>query len=712
MMRSRRNIFKDDQGFTTTSVVLALLITLALVFSSAQVYRINSASAQVQDVADACALAAENQIAKYMLIARACDAVILSLSLTSSVTLGVGVVALCIPSAQPLSARLIDAGKSMLDARDRFAESAASGLQKAQEYLPFMAAAAAEAVANANSEQGTSSYWAVALLIPSDGESVIASVDERAETAKKAIDQNADGVSRQAAEADAAASDAAEAKLRGFQRDCGDNPGYCMYERAQTLADLPAGENPLYESQDAWSFSVALERAKAYYRYRLQREAPANGSIAEQARSALRANFYRYACAQMDQAYVREGDDSFEANFPLLPSNTQEMMETSLAQEAVYPVTVDAEGTVTWHAFAGCPNAAGSVGVSSINKIPEDYQPCSLCNFTAASMGDVAAASTSIENGFEYHYRAVAQAAQDYQKARQRLDPLSNQVKGTVRGLLDQLKALVADAGSMRLEPQPPGRYGALAFVANVRQQPANAGFETAFVNAQGSLGPTAAVAAATLLDEHSQDGATAISSLLDGVKQNGSALTGAGGIALDVWSHALSAYADGQNALLDGLEEGLNKVPLRTASGLGTWCADALRQTVRSAGLQPAEVEALKPVLVNSGHVASKSDSEAGQAYMTVKRQVYAHPLMSTDLFSSVLTDAERQAIERIDAIGDSIPIASVELEGFEGGIISVPITIPFPQEVGDGAKGLVSSALEELRSLYYEAREGRIWE
>ena len=77
-----RDLFRDEQGFTTTGMVLSLLITLALVFTAAQVYRINSASAEVQDVADAAALAAENQVAEFMIIARFCDAVVLSLSLS------------------------------------------------------------------------------------------------------------------------------------------------------------------------------------------------------------------------------------------------------------------------------------------------------------------------------------------------------------------------------------------------------------------------------------------------------------------------------------------------------------------------------------------------------------------------------------------------------------------------------------------------------
>ena len=80
--RKRGDLFVDEHGFTTTSMVLSLLITISLLFTTAQVYRVSSASAEVQDVADAASLAAENQVAEFMLVARFCDAVILSLSLT------------------------------------------------------------------------------------------------------------------------------------------------------------------------------------------------------------------------------------------------------------------------------------------------------------------------------------------------------------------------------------------------------------------------------------------------------------------------------------------------------------------------------------------------------------------------------------------------------------------------------------------------------
>jgi len=124
-------------------VALALLVAISLVFTGAQVYRVQSAAADVQEAADACALAADNVIAEYYLVARVCDAVVLSLTLTGIVVLGMGVAALCTPLSAEAGFSLINAGKKVLLARDRFARKAADGLDKLQKALPFLAAVAA-----------------------------------------------------------------------------------------------------------------------------------------------------------------------------------------------------------------------------------------------------------------------------------------------------------------------------------------------------------------------------------------------------------------------------------------------------------------------------------------------------------------------------------------------------------------------------------------
>src|SRR5690606_19980654 len=136
------------------------------------------------------------------------------------------------------------------------------------------------------------------------------SVDAAAELEEvnEAVGVEVDEVRQAADEAERAAKRANEAKLRAFEHDCGFNPSYCMYERAATLAGMQGSDNPLFRSVDAWSFSVALKRAQAYYPRRLALEAPADGSVEEQARSALRKRFYAYAVEEMGRGYVREGD--------------------------------------------------------------------------------------------------------------------------------------------------------------------------------------------------------------------------------------------------------------------------------------------------------------------------------------------------------------------------------------------------------------------
>ena len=109
--------FRDEEGFTTIGVVLALLIALSLLFSAAQVQRINSVAAEVQDVADAAALAAQNEVAEFMIVVRVCDAVALTMTLTGLVTTGLGVAALCTPYTAGASPGLLRAGKQILDAR-------------------------------------------------------------------------------------------------------------------------------------------------------------------------------------------------------------------------------------------------------------------------------------------------------------------------------------------------------------------------------------------------------------------------------------------------------------------------------------------------------------------------------------------------------------------------------------------------------------------
>ncbi len=703
---------RDEEGFTTVGMVLALLITLSLVFTSAQVYRINSASADVQEVADASALAAENVVAEFMIAVRVCDAVVLSLSLTSVVATGLGVAALCTPPTAAASETLLKAGRDVMRARDSFAQKAADGLNRLQKALPFLAAANAASIASSNNGGPLfSSYQGFAMLVSSEGKEIGIDPVNGAKELEEKVDADAASIKQAAKEAEEAAQEAKRWKEQAFRRDCGDAPGYCMYERASTLAGMAGARNPRYSSVDAWSFSVALERARAYYANRLDAEAPESSSVEDQARSILRKRLYEYASSQMEKGYVHESADSFDAFFPRLPKNTEEMRNTELYAEKVYPVTRASEDASKMHAWPGCPDAGGWISLGSIEEMEHgNFATCSRCDFSAASLGKVAAASTSIENGFEYHYAAVAEAADAYQKAREELDPLTTEVKKRAGSLFDGCLEVLKSVGGMRINVAPPGRFGAVAFVVNVSSSPASTGFANGFVHDAGTLGARAAVSASTLVEESSEEGKNVLSSLLDGWRGDAGAASGTVGLLLDCWSGLLDAYAQGQDAVDGTVRKALGALPFAGASGLGSWASGALSDAVEAMGLQPAKLEALKPAVVNSAHVAAFDEGAFGARFLAVKKRVVATPLSSVDLFGSAVTSAETAALEAIGEFDGEVQIASIEPLGDAGP--SIPVTIALPPALRSSAESFVSDAANAVRSLQAQVTGARAWE
>lgn len=726
-----KDIFRDEEGFTTVAMALSLLIALALVFTGAQVYRVNTAAAQVQEVADAAVLSAENQVAEFMVVAQFCDATLLSLSLTAMTTAGLGLVALCVPPAAPLSAKLIQASKTVLDARNSFARKASDTLDKLQKTLPFLSAACAAAVARANNDTSAGSrFLAAAVLVPSKGQPLSVSNGDAARDFLDELEEESERIRQKAQQAEEAAQKANEAKQRAFMADCGNNPSRCMHERAAHLAGMGGAENPSFGSVDTWSFSVALQRAKTYYRHRLDNEAPDGAGVDAQARSALRRVFYRYAVDQMAGAYVIEDGDHFEAHFPHLPKNTDEMRQTPLYYDPIYPITsmaeVGEEGLagegaqgegvevhrLVMHAWAGCPQAATVEGHGSIAQMEAGgFETCPLCEFKASSLGKVAAASTSIDTGFEYFYEIVATEAATYQQERLKGEEPRQEVKSGVDSLGGRIADLMKAFAQERIDPQPPGRYGAIAFVVDAGTTTSGGGLGSAFVGFSGELGPRAAVSGATLLrDSHAeQEGRTVVNSLLDGLRQDGGAVVGAAGLVLDAWSFLLTAYADGQNALLSGIDTTLNALPLASASGLGSWASGKVQGLISDVGLQPAELKPRKAVLVNSKRVAERDAGRFGRTYVNVTQRLVTGSSEATDLFSLVLGLSEQEALDRVERLGDTIEIASIELLGDDGP--SLPIVIPLPDQAKEFGVSTIKDIFSRLRSLHGEVSQIRVW-
>lgn len=696
-------MFRDEEGSTTAGMAVALLVTLSLLFSAAQVYRIHAAGAEAQEVADVAALAALNPVAEFMTAVRVADSAVLSLTLLGDIAYGAGVVALCAPPTAELGSQLLSAGRKVLEARDAFSRKACEGLESLQRALPFLSAANAAAVSAANGG-AVGDYAAMALLLPGEGAPIASGASEAERDMEEAVRDGGDDLAEAAALADGAVRAADEARARGFARDCGDNPSFCMYERANRLAGLDGSDNPLYASMESWSFSVPLERARAYYRQRLLGERPASDSAEEQARSALRKRFYAYAISELREAFVRETADSFAASFPRFPRNTEQMRATRLYTEPVYPVTTDGELPVM-HAWEGCPEA-GLVDYYSSAQAWEDgtFEVCDACGFTANALGAVASASTSIDNGFEYHYDAVAQAAADYQKARAEAEPLSRAAKAKAEGLLKHVAEALGDASRFRIKADPPGAAGCIAFVVAMGDGAPSA-FESAFAPT-GSLGGRAAVSAATLIEDESDD-ASVVADLLDGLKASGSSVVGAGSVLLDGWNGVLDAYGRGVGGLEEALEAMLASMPLIGSTGLGAWAADTLRGGLEAVGLMPVDTSPLKPVLASTQAVARVDGGGWSTRYLSLREQALARPESSGDVLGLIAERVSDEAYRRLVGMEITLAVIEVPLTG-----VSVPLTVALPPALAEGAAGLVERAFEALRGAVGEPKYLGRWE
>lgn len=701
----------DEKGFSTVGVALALLITLALIFTAAQVYEIESVSADIQEVADVAALAAENVVGEYYVVGLVCDAMALSLSLSSLCCLGLSIAAACTPVTATLSETLWQTAQKLKRSQTSFVERAQDALERLKLVLPLAAAAKAKSVIDANSGvRGGASYTSIAVLVPWQTDPLEATEHRISDDAFQEAEEKRDTIKDLGEKAEEAAHDANAFKEAAYRFDSSSESSYCMYERAKTLAHLDAHENPYYASAETWDFDVALARAQAYYRARTQIEAPSDGSVAERARSALRKKLYQYASEELAKGYVERTTESFEAYFPRLPKNTDEMKRTTLYTDACYPISVSTQGKRVLHAFEGCPAYAqgtkaghGSLAQADGNAA---FEKCPQCQFDATSMGSVASASSSIDNGFEYHYLKVADLAASYQDAYQRANESSQELKGQTKELFQSIGEAFEEADSQRIKIDPPGKFGAVAFV--VTTDPGRSNLTTRFVNSTEQLRARVALSGATLLPESTESGKNAINSILDGYAEAGVAGGASGArIALDLWSRLLEGYGEAQETLMGVLNDAIDAIPFASESGLGSWAADCFESIIEGVGLQPADLSPRKAALVNTMHIGYADDSPFCARLIDVKIANLGRNT-SAEVFENVLDSAQTAITDQIDDADLTIEIATVEIIQ---GDIEIPITITIPQSIKDTANDAIRQAFSALQDRIASFQFSRRW-
>ena len=639
-------LFVEDGAYTTVASAVAMLMALTLVFSATFAVWSAGRSADVQVAADATALSGANAVSSYHAVATVVDASILSLGLTGFAMAGVGMVGSFVPGVRTAASKTMQAGIEMLKMRNEFAASASRGLQRLEASLPFLVAANATRTCMAQGD-GAMRYTGSALAAPSTSESEFPAIEGDQidlgdlEGASKSLGEASENLSR--------ASEKASAEKRAaWLADCG-RDGMNMQERAARLSGIGAAENPDFASSATWEPGVAIDRARAYYRWRYEHDEPMGGGVEGAADAAARRAFYGYAVRVLEGATYAETDGGVVCKVELLPRNTEEVRATELYTAPSWPTSREEAG-LTLHYAEACPGARGPKGpaISLAELEGGGARECGVCHFGVGDVGRAPAASTSIDNGFEYHLREFTLALRDYAEARQRELDEQARAMGEAEVASGEFEEAIAGLSGKRPRIAPPGRDGCVAVVVSGKAE-APSSLDTPFASI-GTVAERGAISAASLAPDDSADG----ESILSGFFSSLEARVGDGGpiglidSVMDVWGDLLGSYAgvsEEVDEVFTTLTERLDGIG---AGPVGSWFKERLQGVVRALGIEPVDIRQRKPVLVDSALVAERSGMEGLAHLQSAVRKI---PIGASDP-KAILAALEYEVGEYVDSI------------------------------------------------------------
>lgn len=680
MGRAGIDLFIEDGAYTTLSSAVVILVVLTLLFSSTAAIWSMSRAGDTQVAADSGALAGANVVSSYHTAATVVDASILSLGLAGFATIGTGLVAILIPGAEPVAGNMVDTGIEIIKTRNKFAKSASEGLRKIETALPYLIAARATQAVSAQDTDSVT-YTGTALAVPRTSESDFAAL-EGSEISTDAIESTSKDLDYAAKELKKASEKTSKAKERAWLADCGGSDRgavgscSCMWERAKSLAKLSDIENQHYASSVTWEPQVALDRAKAYYRLRLANEAPQGSSVEMKAESAARKAFYTYASTEVNRAYVTEGGDEVTSYIPLLPRNTDEVRATELYSDTAWPTSA-IDGKMYLHYGTSCPNYKKGApgGLASVADY-DGQDRCNRCHFGVSSLGAVAAPSTSIENGFEYHFDRFKDALEDYVECRNKELELMRQTEDEADRAGNAFDEAIRALSGERPRIAPPGRNGVVALaVSGAISSPdeLNSSFNTTV-----RLGDRGAISAAVLAPDEATAQNNVFSRFFSTLKERSGGVADVLDGVMDVWGRLLVGYGDIQGSadeLMDEMIKGLGGSSGALGS-IASWLGDTVSASMAALGLEPCDLRLRKPVLTDSANVIKSPGSDI-DVLSQAQDKLRSIPLGVTD--PKALCEALEYQVERTIS-GTVFTLAEIPLPG--GG--SIPLTVDVATLVG----------------------------
>ena len=339
----------------------------------------------------------------------------------------------------------------------------------------------------------------------------------------------------------------------------------------------------------------------------------------------------------------------------------------------MWPSSIEDVGVVL-HYGDDCPGITGDAGpMLSLADIERGgaYE-CPVCQFTITDMGRVPAASTSIDNGFEYHLREFTVALDDYVACRNREIELERKTREEGEATGAAFEEVIEAIGGERPKVAPPGRYGCLALVTSGAATSPDS-LDTDF-SAQVELGERGAISAAVLAPDEATLENNVLASFFSSLKENAAAggVAGVLDVVMDLWGALLVGYGaagDGLSSIFDGLLG-----PDTVLGPIGSVLRGALTSAIEGLGLEPVDMRLKKPVLTDTSNVIERSDISALSDMQGMLRRI---PLGVTDP-ADLLEAVTYLSVDKVTSY--EFTLAELDLPG--GG--TLPITIRLQDVMG----------------------------
>lgn len=288
-------------------------------------------------------------------------------------------------------------------------------------------------------------------------------------------------------------------------------------------------------------------------------------------------------------------------------------------------------------------------------------------------LGRVAAASTSINNGFEHHWRIIVEASEEYEAARNRQAEAETRSKELAREGEGLFSEAIEQLSVARPRLCPPGAWGTVAVVARGEGTTVPTELTRAFLSS-AELPSGAAVSAAVLAPDGSTGENNVLASFFDALSAQGSLLGGALDGIMELWGSLLVGYgsaygsvAEVGSSFLDGLDGVLGGT-------VGSWLKGKLKDIMHATGFDPMDMRLRKPVLTNTQDVLDKSGFDQ---VSSVREMVTRLPESG-----SVEDFARAMGLWLVDEVGTgTFTVAELPIPGTG---LSIPLTIDLRELVG----------------------------